>query len=278
MEKIDFAMFRLGYESLLARTKIEVMRFNFYWRTFTNNCPISAVAIEINTHCHRRCSYCPVSSEPKPRILMSRGLFEEIISQLCDCKFSGRLMYHFYNEPLLRRDLEYLVSYAKKFLPKVKLVIYTSGDQLSRSRANSLFQAGVDQFVVTDHGRKALTPPVEEAARKWPVFRRKIRYRSFTDESKLFNRGGLILVKNQRRFSYCAYPAFEVVIDVNGNVLLCCNDFLGKYKFGNITDVSLINIWNSKEMTSVRRDLLTGNFNLNICQKCVGIDKREIDV
>jgi MoaA/NifB/PqqE/SkfB family radical SAM enzyme len=202
---------------------------------------------------------------------MKAEVFQEIIRQLEGLRFDGRLTYHFYNEPLLNPELEKLVSYASRRLPQARHVIYTNGDLLTAQRLASLVAAGVTSFVVTDHGGRALTEPVRRAARMpWP-FRSHIRFRRFTSASALFNRGGLIAVANERRHSYCAYPAYELVIDVEGNVVLCCNDYYGTHTFGNIMAAPLLDIWDSPRMSLVRRRLLAGQFDLAICRACVGI-------
>jgi|SaaInlStandDraft_7_1057024.scaffolds.fasta_scaffold04817_4 sulfatase maturation enzyme AslB (radical SAM superfamily) len=45
-----------------------------YWNLFLRNSAPKNVQIEFSTLCNRRCSYCPVSSEPRPKGYMS-GIF-----------------------------------------------------------------------------------------------------------------------------------------------------------------------------------------------------------
>jgi len=142
-----------------------VMKWISVWLRVTKRCPIYSVAIETTQHCNRRCNYCPVSIDPKPRKFMNFQVFAEIVAQLRQIRFRGFLTYHFFNEPLLNRDLETLVRHASQQLPKARHVIFTNGDLLTSARAASLLSAGVDLLIVTDHGGRR-TEYVEELESK----------------------------------------------------------------------------------------------------------------
>jgi radical SAM protein with 4Fe4S-binding SPASM domain len=103
------------------------------------------------------------------------------------------------------------------------------------------------------------------------LLRSRIKFRRYTPDTSLFNRGGLVRVDNERRLKYCAYPAYELVIDVDGNVVLCCNDYYGANHFGNVMQTSLLDIWHSTAMSEVRARLLAGHFDLPICRTCAGV-------
>jgi 2-deoxy-scyllo-inosamine dehydrogenase (SAM-dependent) len=207
---------------------------------------------------------------------MRDEVFHTLVTQLSVARFRGRFTYHHYNEPLLNSGLERLVAIAKASLPDARHVIYTSGDHLTTARYEALLAAGVDAFVVTDHGGRSLTAPVKRATGFLAALRQKrVRLRRFGPMTSLFDRGGLVTVANPRHHSFCAYPAYELVVDVNGNVILCCNDFFGEYKFGNVLHESVVSIWTSPAMTQVRRRLRSGHFDLPICRACVGISMKD---
>jgi radical SAM protein with 4Fe4S-binding SPASM domain len=246
-----------------------LMRQSAAWRRARGACPISSVAIEVNQHCNRRCGYCPVSSAPKPAADIDHALFAAIVRQLVDAKFDGKIKYHFFNEPLLNPALEELVAHAHASLPHVRNVIYTNGDALTDARAQSLFAAGVTRFVVTDHGGRERTPFVATAGSRWRWSRSGVTVRTIGERSFLFNRGGLLDLVRTRQFAYCAYPAYEAVIDMRGNVLMCCNDYQGEHVFGNVQEQPLLQIWESPTMQRARDELLRGVFTSAMCQHCV---------
>jgi radical SAM protein with 4Fe4S-binding SPASM domain len=246
-----------------------LMRRSASWRRRRGACPISSVAIEINQHCNRRCGYCPVSTAPKPAGDIDRDLFAEIVGQLADARFDGKIKYHFFNEPLLNEALEELVASARARVPQARNVVYTNGDALTETRARALFAAGVDRFIVTDHGGRSRTPFVAAAGSRWRWSRSGVTVRTIGAQSYLFNRGGLLDLVRTRQFAYCAYPAYEAVIDMRGNVLMCCNDYQGTHVFGNVRQEPLLRIWESEAMRRTRDDLLRGVFTAAMCQHCV---------
>jgi len=266
-------MFRIKRSSKkdLTTLKMFLMKWISVWLKITNGCPILSVAIETTQHCNRRCTYCPVSIDPKPRRTMKFEIFKEIINQLALIGFRGYLTYHFFNEPLLNRDLEKLVQHASHHLPKARHVIFTNGDLLTSQRARSLFASGVSLFLVTNHGGRGLTEFVQQIEHAWWIFHPRIWFRRLTHDRSLFNRGGLVEVTRPRRFSYCSYLAYEMVIDVDGNVVLCCNDYYGNTQFGNVMRTPILNIWNSSSMSNLRKRLLQGEFDLPICRRCSGV-------
>jgi len=252
---------------LAADLKNEAMRLHVI-RQREEAAQFSSVAVETSTHCHRRCSYCPVSVDPKSKQYMDLDLFVHIVDNLSDLEFKGRFAYHFYNEPLLNKNLEEYVSLASQALPEARHLVYTSGDFLTEDRVRSLLAAGLDGFVVSDHGGRALTAPVKAAMGMFNST--PIRYRRMSDDRALFNRGGMVKVANLRAPKRCVYPAYELIIGIDGDVLLCCNDYHGENTFGNVRQLSIQDIWNSERMRQIRKELLIGRTELNICQICTG--------
>jgi radical SAM protein with 4Fe4S-binding SPASM domain len=62
-----------------------------------------------------------------------------------------------------------------------------------------------------------------------------------------------------------------VSIDYDGNMLLCCQDFLSKYKFGNLKSEKIIDIWNKKKYKDIRDSIKSGIWPLEICSICNGL-------
>ena len=232
------------------------------------------VELETTTACNRACSYCPNSvfdrGELKNERLMPLGTFCTIVDQLADLRFWGRLSPHFYGEPLLDRRLPDLMAYARSKLPYTKLVIFTNGDLLSTAVYQRLVDAGVDGFLVTQHGKK----PAPELVRlrqhrdHHPEPHVRFDYRMFTRETELSNRAGLVDHGALETKSECSLPAENVTIDHAGNVVLCCNDYHSSVKFGNVHEAHLAQIWQGARYQQIRKGLKQGRFDLEICRKC----------
>jgi len=232
------------------------------------------VQIEINTSCSRRCSCCPNSIFDRSLIqnekLISVELFHKIIDELAEIGFSGIISPHFFGEPLLDKRLVDLMDYVRKRLPRAEIVVYTNGDYLTFEKYMELVRVGVDVLFVTQHDRtmpagiKDLYSQFESSG-SLPVH---LSYQVFDESTSLFNTGGLVDVSIRRPLPDCLLrPNF--VIDYEGNVKLCCMDYLGSITLGNVKDNKLLDIWFSECFRNIRKDLLKMDFRLPICKRCV---------
>jgi len=238
-----------------------------------------AIEIEINTTCNRRCKYCPNSicekSLEKNEILIEKKLFKKIIDELAEIDFCGRVSPHFYGEPLLNKSLVEFVQYTKNMLPKSNMVLYTNGDYLDIFDYSKLSKAGLDKIVVSQHGDcvpKNIAKLFSYLDQQ-PSEKTKIEYIKFNSSFSFYNRGGSIDVKNPSFIPRCKDLDNALVIDVNGNVILCCNDYYSSVKLGNLYNEKLIDIWNKNEYRKIRRQLRNDVYSLAICKKCTGLIK-----
>lgn len=236
----------------------------------------SDLNIEINTYCNRRCSYCPNSIYDRGlkenEKFMDTNLYYKIVDELSEINFKGRISPQCYGEPLMDERLPELMEYTRKKLPKVKLVVISNGDALTVDKFNQLINSGVDKFTITQHG-KSMSPNMKkifEYLEEHPEKKKKIKYDSFSDDTPLYNRGGLIKPKVVNTDPRCANPANPLCIDSDGNVILCCHDYFSSVKFGNLADQKLLDIWFSKKYKNLRAKLRKKEFQLPICLKCTG--------
>ena len=67
----------------------------------------------------------------------------------------------------------------------------------------------------------------------------------------------------------CYYTHYATYIDLNGDVLLCCQDMYNRTKvFGNILEKKLIDIWLDKKLNDFRNKLKKGKRVLSPCNNC----------
>ena len=228
------------------------------------------VEVETTTACNLRCSYCPNSKFTRSLFEnkkdMKLELYHKIVDELAGLKYKGRFSLHFYGEPLMDVRLPELVAYAKGKLKNANIVLFTNGELLTISKYNALTNAGVKKFVVTQHLSK------ESSNIKNILTYRKINGRKGIifeyvklKKENMTNRGGLVNV-TQKRIKYCRLPSDNFVIDYNGNVVLCCNDYLSSVKFGNINSEKIIDVWNEDFYKRIRYELRKGIFTLNVCK------------
>ena len=219
---------------------------------------IEAAEIEVNTDCPRRCTYCP-NSVPELRIKrqMERSVFDRVLEELSKAAFVGRLSFHLYSEPLLRDDLEDLISYARKILPRSFLVLFSNGDLLTTSRYGTLLEAGIDRLFVTRHD-----------ARNLP--RRPFQEVQFSSALTLTSRAGTVHAVGSPLESRCYAPTEMLIVTVDANVLLCHEDGQKKTVIGNLMWQSLEEVWWSPDLQRMRSLLKEGRRSeaSEICRRC----------
>lgn len=66
----------------------------------------------------------------------------------------------------------------------------------------------------------------------------------------------------------CFYLWETLVILWNGEVIVCCQDLLGKLKVGDLRKDTLFKIWNNQKMQELRYKQLKGDFSMEPCNHC----------
>ena len=233
-----------------------------------------AVEIETTTICNRKCSYCPNATITRPAKNMDEALFRSIIDSLKEIDFSGRVSPHFYGEPLVDKRILRLLAYTREKLPNALIKLFTNGDLLTYELFLKLLDAGVDVVRIAQHDPEPPKTLVETLRRikenglMWHV--EYVKY--YNNEKDLTNRGGLVDVKPSKRKIFCDYVSCATV-DYEGNVLLCCQDFLSKHRFGNLKKEKLVDVWNNARYKALRDKIKCGMWPLEICRVCAGAQK-----
>jgi len=159
--------------------------------------------------------------------------------------FSGRLSFHHYNEPMLRRDLHKLVKRARIKLPNAFIVLYTNGTLLSDKRYKQLLEAGIDQFFVSNH-------------KKINIAHRAYQEVRVPGDFVLSGRAGIVNALKQSSKTPCFAPSEMMIVRYNGDVVLCHEDANSKQIMGNLAEQSLEEVWFSSEFLKYRALLENG--------------------
>ncbi len=239
---------------------------NFFWGSSLGL--FHAVCLETTSICNRRCSYCPNKEHYRGNYYMPIDLIHKIIDNLSKIGYKGKVCPHFYGEPLIDERLPEIIRYIRKKLKQSKITIYSNGDLLTVDLFKKLIECGANMFEITQHG-EGISENMEKIFKflgENPLYKSYLSYRT-----KLFldNRGGLLDIKNITMRKRCFFNS--LVINYKGDVILCCNDFFGKYSFGNARKEDILTIWNKPSFKKIRKECGKGTFNLEICKKCVGV-------
>lgn len=113
-----------------------------------------------------------------------------------------------------------------------------------------------------------------------PHMRRKLREKVITvikdisiaqkgTHSTLNNHAGAAAPKNDKQAGKrCAKPFRELSVRWDGSVAICCNDWRGVYKCGNVVKDGLLNVWHGAAMTAARNKLYHGQRDFGACDGC----------
>ena len=88
---------------------------------------------------------------------------------------------------------------------------------------------------------------------------------------KLTNRTGTINVSIQesvKTYAHCFYPSYQLLIDWNGDVFLCPQDWQRRITMGNMMQEKLFEIWTGKIIEKYRKKLLEGKRCYSPCTLC----------
>ncbi len=248
--------------------------------------PVDVVGIETVGSCNRACGYCPVSVHPKRQGRLSTEVVEAFFDQLADLGFEKKIVFHFYNEPMLEKRLNHFVKYAAEKMPRAIKWLSTNGDLLDKESLIRLIDDGASAIKVSSHDAETFERFQELHQALESEYAEKLLIRDFykvgdgTKARKITNRGGSIDlsaygddVTLEAAKTGCGRVEFYV--DYLGNVHPCCMDFNGGYILGNILESTIIDIWNVSK--NQYREHFFGSYTKDVCLKCAGLSSAKAE-
>jgi radical SAM protein with 4Fe4S-binding SPASM domain len=213
--------------------------------------------------CNRTCSFCPHSREfPNKKNYMHITLANKLAEELLLLKWDGVISISGYGEPLLHPNIDNII---KAFTSRgINTRLVTSGDRILNGKFTpeqidnwDLLSIkidcydGQDDVVKMNNILKNLKTPK----------------RISTGPDEISNRGGY-LWKAKRYNKPCYQPSMKSIMDWNGNVYVCCEDWNKEVSFGNIYEQTFSSIWLSEKLHNVRKNLQKGMRTFSACKSC----------
>jgi len=185
-----------------------------------------------------------------------------------------------------------ILQLTRRVVPRSSLMIATNGDYI-RNEQNviDLFKAGLNQLqinVYTNPHRYEffieMINQLEFLDQESSIYHNcspskmicrvvdKTHYSNFTGIYAFTNRSGLISdfrppVKEPLE-RMCVKPFRILNINWKGDAILCCNDYFGEITSGNISSVSLTDLWDNRIFNFYRRRLLLKDRRMKLCDLC----------
>jgi hypothetical protein len=224
------------------------------------------LSFEIGKGCNLAAAhkYCPVNKRDQ----FPKGgapLTDEVILAFCQaCKdegFKGRVAYHFYCEPTLYLDRVLCLTEKVKELA-LGSVLWTNGILIEDPAP---WVEKFEKVYITDHN-----PARRDLYQSWVIrWEGRVHIKPGGNDS----RENLYATPARKRAKPCFRPMVgEIPVDNNGWVHLCCTDWAGKTRIGNIMcedhDLLLLN-W--KHYVN-----LASSGSLLLCQQCQSMPRNSM--
>lgn len=280
---------------------------------------VKAIYIEISESCNRKCIFCPNHDEARYSTSAGKQVDKIIYSRLCEelgkIGYKGTLGFHLYNEPLINYDhFKNCLKTSRKLIPSAKLVLNTNGDFLNSERLREIFALGLSSMHVSlyaprdgaEFSLEIAQTTITNMARKLDLELKQDLIKKSKDRVSFgasiaagqivnlvmenFNQQGVgyssrmedsseSLAGWQRKNS-CSSPLEQILIDINGNYLPCCNihtshKAYGLLKLGNIYgDQSIVETYFNRNYEFWRKACSFSPPLFEICQKCSRGDQK----
>ncbi|MDX2027207.1 MAG: SPASM domain-containing protein [Alphaproteobacteria bacterium] len=241
--------------------------------------PLRRIEFNITELCNRTCWFCPRSDH---KIYKNRGLHMPIEVAM---RINGELMtqhwrdqnlnlsFAGFGEPLLHKQhLEVFAAVTKGGMHRSEII--TNGDFLNHAKIEEIYKAGIERIVVNNYESAERGEHYRELFSDRP--REKYHIRDNYEgnmQLNLTNRAGsAVNVENAvtlPRHRACFIPFYSLVIDWNGDAILCGNDWQRQGLSGlNIMQRSLLDIWQSTELQAFRDMLMRDRRDTSPCNAC----------
>lgn len=224
---------------------------------------LTAIVISPTDLCNRTCSFCPHSMGfPNLKNYMSIDLANKLASELQGYNWKGMVSVAGYGEPLLHPNIGDII---KAFTSRdISTRLITSGDRILNGRFKpeeiddwELFSIKIDCYDGDEDVNKMNKILIDLKTTKTIT----------TGPSELSNRAGYIWKEDIIKKS-CYLPSTKSIVDWNGQVYICCEDWSKEKIFGNVNEQSFSSIWLSEKLHEVRMKLQKGIRSFSTCVGC----------
>jgi radical SAM protein with 4Fe4S-binding SPASM domain len=227
--------------------------------------------------CNRQCTFCPRADKrqfPNRALTMHPALYQRMAAELGALNYGGIVILSGYGEPMLSKQIYGMVE---AFSPVARVELVTDGDYLTVHTAAKLYAAGLSMFLVSLYDGPEQAQYFEriflaaEVPRECYVLRDRWYGADKDFGVKLTNRVGMVAAGHQppvARDHLCYYPHYAMMVDWNGDVMLCCQDWNRRVKFGNLAYQGMVEVWSSPSLRAYRTLLARGERASPPCSQC----------
>ena len=263
--------------------------------------PPFCVQIELVEGCNLRCEFCGLNGirgKEHDYKFADVANLKAVAASIAEHGWNSRIEFAMHGEPSLHPRLIECVTVFREALPKSYLMITSNGAGFLRD--TSLVDAALEQvntLALDWYENVQIVPKILEKYRGVHEVMRYPQNLAANPHSRSGNRR-LVIVQDIAKATKgthsslnnhcgcgappdesaqgkrCAKPFRELSIRWDGNVALCCNDWRGVYKVGNVVMEGVVAVWQSAAMVAARKKLYHGLRDFGPCRGCNAISYR----
>lgn len=267
-----------------------------------------AVQIELAESCNLRCSFCGLNGIRTPKEnnfkFMTKDTLASLVRQMVENEWNPRVEFAMHGEPTMNPDFVNMIAVVRDIAPSYHIMMTSNGGGLLRKPGpieliKQMFDAGLNILALDDYQDANIVPKIRRALGDNPgehvdatvfeypddkrgnpharghrgmrklTFIRAIDIASNGTHSTLNNHAGAGAPPNDAgQGKRCSKPFRELSVRWDGSVAVCCNDWRGQYKCGNVVKDGLDAVWNGAAMHAARQKLILGQRDFAPCRGC----------
>ena len=265
------------FKTIAINLKRRSVKVNDILSTFKGKPIPSWIELSLIDVCNRTCSFCPKSDPkiaPDTHQKMQLSLIDKLCNELREIEYKGSVVLCGYGEPLLHKDINII---AKKLSEVAFVEIVTNGDPLTSKKIRELYANNANKLLISMYDGKHQIDKFNKMVKDsgvpadFVILRDRWHGSEVDYGLKLTNRTGTISIGNQEevgKYTKCFYPSYQFLIDWNGDIFLCPQDWQRRVTMGNMMQEHIFKIWDGKIMNKFRKNLIDGKRNDNPCKMC----------
>ena len=228
---------------------------------------------------------------------MTKETLYSIINTVKNSNWNPRFEFAMHGEPTMHPEYKEFIHIVRTSLPKASIMMTSNGGGLLgdvNTKVNELMEAGLNILFLDNYERIRIVDKIKEKyngpyqvieypqnpegnphKRKKPhekiiVVGADLTIATSGTHAQVSNHAGSAFPLNHKQQGKrCAKPFRELSVRWDGNVAICCNDWTGIYKCGNVNDYAKIDdLWNNDAFYSARVKLYHGQRDFGPCNGC----------
>jgi radical SAM protein with 4Fe4S-binding SPASM domain len=266
--------------------------------------PPFVIQVELTEGCNLRCNFCGLNGirgSDNDFKFMTVELAHRITDEILRCKWTPRIEFAMHGEPSANPQMLDVLYVFRKKLRKTSLMMTSNGYGFMKDPTYMIdaVLTYVNTLALDWYENVKIVPKIIERYQgkhdihyypkdvkanphtrrlgkdKLLVVVQDIAKATKGTHSTLNNHCGCGAPKNDNgQGKRCGKVFRELSIRWDGNVAICCNDWRGTYKIGNVMNRGLDELWNSKPMYAARQKLYQGQRDFGPCDGCDAVTYR----